>query len=169
MICIGQLWDNAAILVHYGDRVKCPATVMRRTGDQIEQTHSFTKWDAAPNLTHWVSYQIWNDEYFLSWCSLLALFNLLFPPRRCNNNTSEAWLLLPVPFSLVRGCWSVFTPLIITAVHSLTILGNGMKKDRQSQTGSTANLSRLKVCSLIPDPHVFVEDWCFLVFVHILV
>ena len=66
-----QAWDNVVISVPLW-KPEC----LRGWGwwgevrDEIEQTHSFTKWDAAPNLTHWVSYLISSDEYFL--CTLLT-------------------------------------------------------------------------------------------------
>ena len=112
-----QAWDNVVISVPLW-KPEC----LRGWGwwgkvrDEIEQTHSFTKWDAAPNLTHWVSYQISSDEYFLCTAHFLLPSIFCFLSRRCNNNTSEAWLLPPSHSLSNTGCWSVFTPLFIIAL-----------------------------------------------------
>ena len=107
-----------------------------KLGDEIEQTHSVLKWDAAPNLTHLclIWSQMMNIFYgFHTSCAAPSFVS----SRVCNNTRQEILpgLAAATPHStLMLGCvWSVFAAGPIITMHTLTILGNTMKRDLQWQ------------------------------------
>ena len=63
-----------------------------KLGDEIEQTHSVLKWDAAPNLTHLCL--IWSQMMNIFYGFHTSCAAPSFVSSRVCNNTSQAWLLL---------------------------------------------------------------------------
>ena len=73
-----------------------------KLGDEIEQTHSVLKWDAAPNLTHLCL--IWSQMMNIFYGFHTSCAAPSFVSSRVCNTTSQAWLLLLLT---PHWCWVV--------------------------------------------------------------